>query len=182
MVEAKFYCPTCGKTFPGSEVSKGIGALVNEPRHPYICPSCGGKLEYAIWRAMVENYHKHYTSFSSLEGAALELKELILNNPGHDSSVLYTLAELLDVALGNVYGENAVSVYPYNQSGDDCSDDDLDARIEVERDGCRFTVTLCSFGGCPLCREDFEELLEDLDSFLRESIEAKKTFMAAWRP
>ena len=179
VVEAKFYCPCCNKTWSESQISKEIGALVNESEKPYICPDCGCTLEYAIWKPMVEKYAEMLRL--DFKEAKEMLQDRLENGAGHDVSELHNLAELLNIALWKVYGEHdpPIRVEPYFSHADDCTDDDLDAVIEVEKKGRRFKVTLQSFGSCPFCTEEpLWEILRQLDEFLRESIEAWKIYFS----
>jgi len=180
VVEAKFYCPSCNKIWSESQISKEVGALVNEPEKPYVCPDCGSTLEYAIWRVMVERYAKMSRGLG-FEEAKEVLRDKLENGVGHDVSDLYDLAECLNAALWKVYGvlDPSISIEPYISHADDCRDDDLEATTEIKKKDRRFKVILQSFGGCPFCTEEpLQEILRQLDEFLRESIEAWKIYFS----
>ena len=179
VVEARFYCPFCNKTWSESQISREIGALVNEPEKPYVCLDCGCGLEYAIWKPMVEEYAE--MQGLDFEEAEEKLQNRLEDGVGHDVSELHNLAECLNTALRKVYGElnPPIIIEPHISHADDCTDDDLDAVTEMEKKGRRFRVTLESFGGCPFCTgEPPWEVLCQLDEFLRESIEAWKVYFS----
>jgi len=169
MVEAKFYCTSCRKVWPESKVTTPVGNLIHGENR--LCPDCGGEVEYAAWRVMVEEYSE--LSGFPLEKAEHELKARLEDGVGHGVGELYDLAQCLEAALNEVYGNKnpPIRIEPYVSSADDCSDDDLDAEVEFEKGGRRFTVRLTSFGGCPFCQDyNFEDAIKELDEFLRESL------------